>query len=114
MESFAIRAGRRRAVIAAAIDELCAIARARSDIRRIVVFGSAASGRIGPTSDLDVLVVRETDLPRSRRADELLVAVKAPVGIDMIVVTPEEMRDRLPLTAFGAAILAEGQLVYAA
>ena len=84
------------------------------DVREIIVFGSYAMNRIGPTSDLDVLVVRETVLPRSQRGDDLLTAVRAPVGIDMIVVTPAEMADILPKTSFGKTIMAEGRRVYAA
>jgi predicted nucleotidyltransferase len=114
MERFAIRAARRRAIIGESIDELVAIARDAPDIREVVVFGSYAKNCVGPTSDLDVLVVRETDLPRSQRADDLLVAIRAGVGIDMIVVTPDERMDVLPNTSFGATILAEGRCVYAA
>ncbi len=114
MERFAVRAARRRAVIEQAIDELVRIARGASDVREIMVFGSYAKDRVGPTSDLDVLVVRDTDLPRSQRGDDLLVAIRAGVGIDMIVVTPSERVDVLPGTSFGATILAEGRCVYAA
>jgi predicted nucleotidyltransferase len=114
LEPFEIRAGRRRAVIAEAIEELCMMARGRSDVRSVIVFGSAASGKIGPTSDLDVVVVRDTQLPRTERADDLLMGIRAPVGVDMIVVTPSELRDALPYTTFGATILAEGREVYAA
>ncbi len=114
LEPYERRAQRRRAVIDGAIAELCTIARADPDIREIIVFGSAAAGRVAPTSDLDVLVVRETVLPRSRRADDILVQVRARVGIDMIVVTPGERRDVLPATSFGRTILDTGRRVYAA
>ena len=35
---------------------------------RIVLFGSRARGRARPGSDLDILIVEESDLPRYRRA----------------------------------------------
>lgn len=34
---------------------------AEPEVKAAYVFGSYASGEIGPTSDLDVLIVRETD-----------------------------------------------------
>lgn len=45
------------------------------------VFGSTASGTIGPTSDLDVLVVRETSLPYHDRGDDLQ-------ALDKFYITP--------------------------
>jgi len=113
LEPFAVRAGKRRLAISDAIEELCSVARGMLDVREIIVFGSFVTDRVGPTSDLDVLVVRDTTLPRSQRRDDLLVAVRAPVGIDMIVVTPDEMRDQLPQSTFGRTILTEGRRVYA-
>ena len=52
-------------------------------------------------------------LPRSQRGDDPLVAVRAPVGIDMIVVTPEDMRDQQLQSTFGRTVLGKGRRVYA-
>lgn len=59
---------------------------------QIVVFGSYAQGHPTPESDLDLLVVMDTDLPRHRRAVPLrLLFHPAPCSMDILVYTPEEV-----------------------
>jgi len=38
------------------------------DPDRIIMFGSRARGEAGPDSDLDILIVKDSDEPRHRRA----------------------------------------------
>lgn len=42
---------------------------------KIVMFGSHARGDAGPGSDLDILIVEESDLPRYKRAARYLITV---------------------------------------
>lgn len=59
--------------------------------QRIVVFGSAARGELGPESDLDLLVVWETDgstLDAARQVRKLFEGWGIPM--DIMVVTPED------------------------
>lgn len=59
--------------------------------QRIVVFGSAARGELGAESDLDLLVVWETDvsmLDAARQLRELFEGWGIPM--DILVVSPEE------------------------
>ncbi|MFU8858631.1 MAG: nucleotidyltransferase domain-containing protein [Deferrisomatales bacterium] len=59
---------------------------------QIVVFGSYARGHPTPESDLDLLVVMDTDLPRHRRAVPLRLLFRpAPCSMDILVYTPEEV-----------------------
>jgi len=78
-------------------DEIEAIVRRIADRiqpERIVVFGSYAKGRASPRSDLDLLVVKDTHLPPSRRADDLLPLVAGrTIRVDIHVVTPEEVAE---------------------
>jgi predicted nucleotidyltransferase len=64
----------------------------RAGAVRGVVFGSYARGTADAFSDLDLVVVLETDAPRFERArllDEVYRAV--PMGLDLLVYTPEEL-----------------------
>ena len=58
---------------------------------RVVLFGSYAGGTPTDDSDVDLLVVAETDLPPRKRygAVRRLVA-DCPAAFDIIVKTPEE------------------------
>ena len=80
---------------------------------KIILFGSAVRGKMGPNSDLDLLVVK-SDVHRRRLAQAIyrhLIGVGFPV--DIVVVTPEDIEH------YGNAIglvletaLREGRVVY--
>jgi len=81
---------------------------------RIILFGSAARGTMGPNSDVDVLVVKGGKYDRG----ELTTAVYrrlygADAAVDVVVVTPEEIeryRDTPCLVIYPA--MREGRVVY--
>lgn len=83
---------------------------------RIILFGSAAKGPMGPHSDIDVLVVKAGDY---RRIDVLHAIRRALRGfshaVDLVVATPEELErygDCFALVYYPA--LREGRVIYAA
>src|SRR5215218_11364550 len=83
---------------------------------RIVLFGSAARGKAGPDSDLDLLVIKPGCYHRGRLTDAIyrsLIGVGR--AVDVVVVTPEDVdryRDAQALVI--APALREGRVVYAA
>jgi uncharacterized protein len=82
---------------------------------RIVLFGSRATERARPWSDLDLLIVEESDLPRYKRPARYLRAL---VGVfpakDVVVWTPQEIEawSSVP-SAFITTVLREGKTLYA-
>lgn len=83
---------------------------------RIVLFGSAARGDMGPCSDLDPLVVMPNGAARRDTARRLYGRIRD-VGIpfDIIVATPEDLEryGQSPGLIY-ARILREGRELYAA
>lgn len=81
---------------------------------RIILFGSAARGEMGPDSDLDLLVVKGGKFNRDRLIGSIyrrLQGVRA--AVDVVIVTPEEVdryRDTHCLVICPA--LREGKVVY--
>ena len=60
---------------------------------RIVLFGSYATGRPSPDSDVDLLVVMPSTQPQHRRAAALRMLFRpAPCAMDILVFTPDEVR----------------------
>src|SRR5262245_3628425 len=82
---------------------------ARFGCERAVLFGSAARGDVHEGSDLDVLVVKQTDLPFVERPRALYELLAPGLAIDAVVYTPEEFA-RLSADPRGvvASALAEG------
>ncbi|MGD9728525.1 MAG: nucleotidyltransferase domain-containing protein [Nitrospiraceae bacterium] len=83
---------------------------------RIILFGSAARGQMGPDSDVDLLVVK-SNVPHRRRLAQAIHRNLFGIGVpvDVIVVTPEDIeafKDKVG-TIIGPA-MKDGTLLYAA
>ncbi len=81
---------------------------------RIIVFGSAARGEIGPNSDIDLLVIKSGDFHRGRLTAEIygyLHGVEA--AVDVVVVKPKDIEKygNSPYTVLYPA-LREGRVLY--
>jgi len=57
---------------------------------RIVLFGSLAHGDVHEWSDLDLVVVLETDLPFLERQRRVIHRVCPAISVDFFVYTPKE------------------------
>lgn len=81
---------------------------------RIVLFGSRARGDARPDSDLDLLVIEESDLPRYRRSPRYFRALAGVFPATEIVVwTPAEVDAwRNVPNAFITTALREGRTLY--
>jgi len=83
---------------------------------RIVLFGSAARGEMGPDSDIDVMVIMPDGTHRRHTAEMLhRQFFGIPFGIDVIVTTPSDL-EKYSHTAglIYRTILEEGHELYAA
>ncbi len=83
---------------------------------RIILFGSAASGRTGPDSDVDLLVVMPEGTHRRHTAQHLYRVIRG-VGLpfDLIVATPSDLeKHRHNPGLIYRTILDEGKTVYGA
>lgn len=81
---------------------------------RIVLFGSRVRGDARPDSDLDLLIIEDSNLPRYRRAPPYLRALVGTFPAkDVVVWTPAEVEAwRNVPNAFITTALREGQTLY--
>jgi len=82
--------------------------------QKIVLFGSRARGDSRPDSDLDLLIIEDSGLPRYRRSARYRRAL---CGLfpakDVVVWTPDEVEEwREVPNAFITTVLAEGKVLY--
>ncbi len=108
------RLAQRQEALGRGVARLVEICATLPDVRAAYAFGSYARGTVRLRSDLDILVVRETQLRRADRDLDIRRAFDVSVGLDLIVVTPAEYADVLATTAIGRTILAESVAIYAA
>lgn len=81
----------------------------------VILFGSYTTGTATEDSDIDILVVKETDLPRHRRliglGQKLSRILVHPM--DILVYTPEEISSRSDFDRdFVTRVLKEGKVIY--
>lgn len=78
-----------------------------------ILFGSLAIRRIHEWSDIDLLIVKETSTRRVHRRAEALKGIERNVPIDLIILTPAEVRFLCDERAlFIKDILENGSVVY--
>src|SRR5205823_2573820 len=58
---------------------------------KIVLFGSAARGSMGPDSDFDLLVIKRGKFNRHRVTTAIYRNMSGEAAVDVVVVTPEEV-----------------------
>jgi predicted nucleotidyltransferase len=80
-------------------------------VNKISLYGSYARGRADLFTDLDVLVIMDTDKPFIERTAEIYSLLALPVDADILCYTPDEF-ERLKETAFLKAVLADEVVLY--
>lgn len=104
---------KRQRVADAAIAEVVDHIAAAFGPERIILFGSYAYGQPRPESDVDLLVIMETEQRETEQAVHILQTVEHHFGLDLIVRTPAKLARRLALgDPFLIEILDRGMVLY--
>jgi predicted nucleotidyltransferase len=82
---------------------------------RIILFGSYAWGTPTPDSDVDLLVVLPFQGKSWRMASEIRKRARFPHAMDLLVRTPEQLRQRLAMgDTFLQEVIQQGRVLYEA
>jgi predicted nucleotidyltransferase len=98
-------------LLKASLDQIVTKLSALEEVERVSLFGSYARGRIDLLTDLDILVIMNTDKSFIERLRMLYGLLAVPVDLDLLCYTPDEwkkMRER----AFFKRILQEEVVLY--
>jgi len=68
--------------------------------QKIILFGSYAHGIPKRSSDLDLLIIMDTDIPVRKQAFLIRRELKESIPIDVIVRTPQQVEERVKLGDF--------------
>jgi len=81
---------------------------------KVILFGSFAHGKPTPDSDVDLLVIMESNQSVHRRSAEVSdILYPRPFPVDIIVRTPKEVDERLALgDCFFEEIMNKGKVLY--
>lgn len=83
------------------------------DPEKIILFGSLSSGRVGPYSDIDLVVIKKTKLPYFKRAQQLVDLLDYDVDVDFFIYNPEEFQRALKEKPFFKKEIKEkGKVLY--
>ncbi len=101
----------RRLALTDELERVRQYCRTEPSIRQILVFGSYVTGEIHEWSDLDLVLIQDTQAPFLDRSLSLVRAIKPRAGIQFLVYTPKEARELIQRPFFRHEILAKGKVL---
>ena len=79
---------------------------------KIILFGSYARGEVDEESDIDIIVVYQTEKKFMDRLEELYMKWDLPKAVDILAYTPDEFVDMMRHNFFLKQAVKEGLLIY--
>ena len=73
-----------------------------------LIYGSYATDSVGPDSDLDIMVIADSDLPQLERMTPFYQELRLGVAFDLVVYTPAEFERLKRTRGFVAQAAREG------
>ncbi len=95
------------------ISEMVSLIASQFKPRQIILFGSYAYGKPRPESDIDLLIVMDTDLRETEQALRIRQYINPLFGVDFLVYTPARLKERVELgDSFLKEITEKGVVMY--
>lgn len=82
------------------------------DIQKAILFGSASKENLRLTSDIDIVIIMDTDMEFLERQKFVYQKLK-PVLAELLVYTPSEFEKLKETSSFVKQVLKEGKVIYA-
>ena len=81
-------------------------------VEKVILFGQLVDGRVGSTSDIDLIIVENTDKRFLDRLGDVYSAVQPRVATDLLVYTPDELERLVEESSFVREAVLRGRVVY--
>lgn len=94
------------------LSRMVELLKARPNVKKVILFGSFARGNPRWRSDVDLVVVQQTDRRFMDRLGDLLLYLHPTVGCDILAYTPEEWEELSRKRKFLQHIRMEGVVLY--
>lgn len=106
-------AAERAALLRDELDHFVHVISSTMNPERIIVFGSLAKGEVHEWSDLDLVLIVESDLPFLQRRRAILERASPRVSMDLFVYTPDEWQEVMRTRPFLCEEIAcKGKVIY--
>jgi predicted nucleotidyltransferase len=80
---------------------------------KIILFGSYPADQVSEWSDLDMVIVKDTEAPFLERVRNVLALLEPKVGLDVLVYTPQEFAQLSQERPFlRDEVVAKGKVIY--
>jgi len=103
---------KRKSLLKSELERFLKILKKHYSPQMILLFGSLASNKIKNWSDVDLIIVKDTDKPFFERLKEMYNLLKPKVGIDILIYTPDEYKKMKNRLFFKKEILNKGRILY--
>lgn len=80
---------------------------------KIILFGSLVSGKVKENSDIDLVIIKDTDKPFIERAIDVALLIRPNLAIDFLVYTPGEFKSMERENNYFFAEINKGKVIYA-
>jgi predicted nucleotidyltransferase len=103
----------RRRLLQMEIDRYLRLLQEHYPPEKVLLFGSMATGHIKEWSDLDLVIIKDTDKRFLNRSKEVMQLLRPKVGVDILVYTPAEFAQLSQERAFvQEEIVKKGKVLY--
>ena len=80
---------------------------------KVILFGSLVSGDIGTKSDIDLVVIKDTNERFFDRLNEFYKCYTPSVAVDILCYTPQEFKDMAEMNnSFMRNVIKKGKVLY--
>jgi uncharacterized protein len=97
-----------------ALDKILFTLKKEYQPNKVILFGSMAQGTVKEWSDLDLVIIKETNKPFIQRNTDVALLCLAPVSVDYLVYTPQEFADMVAQKNHFIVneVLGKGKVIY--